>query len=301
MSKTTKIALLVAAVMVILGIAMVTGSLTALGGNYDAFATARYETQTYPLDRDFDRISIDTQTADIRICLAQDGQGMLEISQQEKLNHRVSVENGLLSVTLEDTRDWYDHISLFSVGESGMTLYLPEEDYEALMVKVSTGHVTLSEEMFIGDVRITATTGDIRLEKLTAEAVNVKTSTGRIALTSVTCVGDVDLAVTTGTTRLQGVWCEDLVTTGDTGDITVTDGTANTLSIIRGTGDVRFENADAGQILVETDTGDVTGTLRSEKVFVTETDTGDVRVPATTSGGLCQITTDTGDISIKIS
>jgi hypothetical protein len=40
--------------------------------------------------------------------------------------------------------------------------------------------------------------------------------------------------------------------------------------------------------------------LYSEKIFFTETDTGDIRVPKSTSGGVCEIKTDTGDITFTI-
>jgi len=63
---------------------------------------------------------------------------------------------------------------------------------------------------------------------------------------------------------------------------------------------VEFTACDAGEIVIETDTGDVEGTLLSDKIFITETDTGRIDVPKTTTGGRCQITTDTGDIKIKI-
>ena len=66
------------------------------------------------------------------------------------------------------------------------------------------------------------------------------------------------------------------------------------------TGDVEFDSSDATEIFVETDTGDVTGTLLSEKIFFAETDTGRIEVPKTTSGGKCEIITDTGDIKLNI-
>lgn len=301
MSKTTKIALLLAAVLVVMGTVLLLWAMFGLRWDFHALSTVEYETKTHILSQDFDRIAIYTDTTDIRILLAEDGQGKLVITQQEKQDHRVSVEDGALTIAMEDTRQWYDHITLFSFGESGMTLYLTETDYEALLVELSTGDVSIQEEMYFGNVNIATTTGDIRLDCLTADEVNLSVNTGDITANSVTCHGDVLVAVSTGRTQLRGVWCENLISTGSTGDITVEDGTAKTISITRSTGDVRFKDAEAGEIRVNTDTGDVTGTLRSDKIFVTQTDTGDVRVPKSTSGGLCQITTDTGDIHLEIS
>ena len=46
----------------------------------------------------------------------------------------------------------------------------------------------------------------------------------------------------------------------------------------------------------ETSTGKVKGHLLTDKIFVTSTSTGKVRVPSTESGGICKVTTSTGDI-----
>ena len=54
------------------------------------------------------------------------------------------------------------------------------------------------------------------------------------------------------------------------------------------------------EVFITTDTGNVDGSFLTDKVVLTQTDTGDVDVPKLTSGGRCEITTDTGDISISI-
>ena len=75
---------------------------------------------------------------------------------------------------------------------------------------------------------------------------------------------------------------------------------AEKFSVTRTTGYVKLDGCDASEIVIKTDTGDVTGTLLTEKVFIAHTDTGRVKVPNTTSGGRCEITTDTGNIKITI-
>jgi hypothetical protein len=51
---------------------------------------------------------------------------------------------------------------------------------------------------------------------------------------------------------------------------------------------------------VEITTGDVSGSLRTDKIFNVQA-TGDVNVPKSGTGGLCDITTTTGDIHIRVS
>lgn len=76
---------------------------------------------------------------------------------------------------------------------------------------------------------------------------------------------------------------------------------AEAFSIKRSTGNVRFDNCDAAKIFVETSTGKVSGSLPTDKVFLTHTDTGNIDVPASVTGGKCEISTNTGNIQISIS
>ncbi|MBO5374250.1 MAG: DUF4097 family beta strand repeat protein, partial [Clostridia bacterium] len=113
--------------------------------------------------------------------------------------------------------------------------------------------------------------------------------------------GDVTISVSTGKTYLTNVACQSIISSGSTGDISLKNALAvGKFSIERSTGDVTLESSDAGEIFIETDTGDVEGTLLSDKVFIINTDTGKKDVPNTITGGRCEITTDTGDIKIKI-
>lgn len=51
---------------------------------------------------------------------------------------------------------------------------------------------------------------------------------------------------------------------------------------------------------MKTDTGNVAGSLLSEKVFLTDSGVGRVDGPKTTSGSVCEIRTDTGNIQITL-
>ncbi|MBO5851923.1 MAG: DUF4097 family beta strand repeat protein, partial [Clostridia bacterium] len=91
------------------------------------------------------------------------------------------------------------------------------------------------------------------------------------------------------------------LSSGSTGDVYLENVIAvEKIDIKRSTGDVEFEELDASEIEIKTSTGDVEGTLLTEKTFSIKTNTGDVDVPRLSSGGLCKITTDTGDIDIEI-
>ena len=120
-------------------------------------------------------------------------------------------------------------------------------------------------------------------------------------VTDVTCRDDLTVQVTTGDAELCGVSCRNLVSGGSVGNLRLERViAAEQLSIERSTGHVAFTGCDAGGIHVKTDTGNVAGSLLSEKVFLTDSGVGRVDVPKTTSGGVCEIRTDTGNIQITL-
>jgi len=105
----------------------------------------------------------------------------------------------------------------------------------------------------------------------------------------------------TGDTILNDIKCKDCYFTCDTGDLFMKNVIATgEFHIELDTGDANFDRCDAKSVFVETDTGDISGSFLTDKVFLADTDTGDVDVPKTISGGRCEATTDTGDISLRI-
>jgi DUF4097 and DUF4098 domain-containing protein YvlB len=94
--------------------------------------------------------------------------------------------------------------------------------------------------------------------------------------------GSMELSVSTGQLFLESV-----IVSGD-------------LHAEASTGDIRLDACDAKNLQIQTDTGDVTGTLLSSKIFTAKSDTGKIHVPQTTTGGRCEVTTDTGNIKLEI-
>ena len=113
--------------------------------------------------------------------------------------------------------------------------------------------------------------------------------------------GTIVIHTDTGDTKMSDVQCQDYYSECDTGSLFLKNVIASgSYHFQLDTGDVHFDRCDAKEIYIETDTGDIDGTLLTDKVFLTDTDTGDVNVPKAVSGGRCEITTDTGDITIQV-
>ena len=322
MKTRTKVWLMVAASLVLLGCVLFAGVMASLKWDLTALGTVKYETNTHEISEGFDSICINTDTAQVLLAVSDDGKCRVVCHEEEKATHSVSVENGTLTVKPVDERslhDFFGHIGI-NTDFPRITVYLPGTDYITLTIHGSTCDVEIPRDLSFREVDISLTTGNvdysasasgmiqihtttgyIRTEHITAGALDLSVSTGKVTVSDVTCGGDVTLSVTTGKTDLADLTCRNLISGGSTGDISLQNVIASeAFSIARSTGDVVFEGSDAAGIYVKTDTGDVSGSLLTPKVFLAQTDTGDIDVPNTATGGKCQIITDTGDIHIHI-
>ena len=319
MSNTAKIWLIVASALTLLGIIICVGVMAAVGWDFTKLSTVQYVKNDYEIDFDFDDISINSDTADVRILVSDDEKCKVECYESKNSTHTVSVKDGKLEIALNSNKLWYEYIGI-DFGSPKINVYLPKLEYDALNIKSSTSDVEVAKELIFENIEISVTTGDVNCFASAKENVKIKTSTGdifaesvsaknidfvvttgKINATDIICEEDVCITVSTGKTYITNGKCQSLKSYGNTGDITLNNVIATEkITIERSTGKVKFDGCDAGELLVHTDTGDVSGSLLSEKIFIVRTDTGKISVPASVSGGRCEITTDTGDIKINL-
>lgn len=309
--------LLAAAILVIAGLLLLAAALTMADGSFAAPGTDAFETSVHEPGSDFRRIAVFTDTADIALALSEDGVCRVVFCQEEGEPHSVSVKDGTLSIQAFSEKPWYDFIGL-NFQKPQITLYLPETEYEHLGIGTDTGDAVIPRGFVFGsmdistdtgdvtngasasgEIAVETDTGDIRMENLSAGSLRLSVSTGRINLSGLVCEGDLRSSVSTGRTDIRDSSCLNFFSDGSTGELSLTNVTAaGSFSIGRSTGDVHLSACDAAELDITTDTGDVTGSLLSEKIFLAHSGTGDIDIPDTLSGGLCEISTDTGDIEI---
>ncbi len=302
MSKDKKILLIAAVSLLIVGSIIFAGAMAALGFDFMALSTQRYETNTYEISEDFDNISIDVPTAEILFAVSDDEKCHVQCLEQERLKHSVSVKDETLVINTVDTQKWYDHIGLFG-GNNKLTISLPKSAYASLSIDTDIGNVKIPAEFAFESVRIKGSTADIACRASASDNMEIITDTGNIHV-DYSVAGAIRLTAGTGNINIRaigGAVCKSFYAVSDTGNITARNVVAeNDFQAKSDTGNVNFEGCDAGSITIKTDIGDITGTLLSEKVFITKTDLGDVDVPKTASGGRCEVTTDVGDIRISV-
>ncbi len=285
---------------VLIGLIVFGGAMSMLGWDFNKLSTAKYETNTYEIGDDYKNISIVTKTGDISFAKSDNDKTTVVCYEPTKVKHNVTIKDDTLLVELVDTRKWYEYVTFFSFGIPKITVYLPQDKYDSLSIDTSTSDIQIPKDFTFENIDIKASTGDVNCNASTVNDLKIKLSTGDIKLEKLTA-GNVNLTLSTGKVALTDVNCNSFVSSGSTGDMKLTNVIARKdFNITRSTGDIKFDKCDADELFIETDTGDVSGNLLTSKVFICKTDTGNVSVPPTTEGGKCEITTDTGDIKIKI-
>ncbi|MBE6635802.1 MAG: DUF4097 domain-containing protein [Ruminococcaceae bacterium] len=311
-------------------------ALTMSGCSFVNIFSDKLDTNSYDITESFSDISVNADTADITFLPSEDGICRVVCRESKRLTHTPSVEDGRLTITCSRKTKWYDHIMAFD--NSSVTVYLPSEKYGRLAVSASTSDVKIPKDfsfdsieisLSTGDVtshasadeaiKITVSTGKILLGDISASSLEVGTSTGDITLSKITLSGDLITSVSTGDIKISDLTCQNLSSDGTTGDIdfnnvtafgdlTVNRSTGKTnmtstyaakFSIEADTGKVMISRCDADEVMIKTSTGDVTCTFMSEKIVYTDTSTGDIDIERSATGGICDITTSTGDITVR--
>lgn len=319
MNKSKKTWVIIGCSLTVVGLFIFIGAMAALKFDFNMLNTAKYVSNTYEADGFFNKISIDTNIADVILVPSDDEKCRVVCYEQERLKHSVTVKDQTLIIDTVDNRKWYEHIGI-SFGKMEVTVYLPHKEYASILIDSDTGDIDIPRDFSFENIRITGATGDVTLsasasnsitirvstgtiaaDNIAAEEISLSTATGNINISSAETKGLINAETNTGRIKLADVACTNFTAESDTGNISLKNvKAADSFSIKSSTGDVKFESSDAGRIYVKTSTGDVTGTLLSEKVFITDTSTGDVSVPKSVTGGECEIITSTGDIEINI-
>lgn len=319
MSKKSGFWIFLGTLLVILGLLGFTVLMGSIDWDFSKLGTSNYETNTHGIDDDFTNIVIDVETANVVFLPSEDGECKVVCHEDPDYKHLIFVDNGTLHIS--SAKGIKFNFNWLNFDRQIITVYLPKSEYSSLSIDTDTGGVNLPKDFSFGSIDISLDTGDakvfasatehinietdtgsILLENASAGSVDLDTQTGRITVSALICGGDLRVDVDTGKANIKNTNCHSFFSDGDTGDIHLESLVADEkINIERDTGDVTFLEIDAAEIYIDTDTGDIEGSLLSGKMFTADTNTGSIRIPSDSVGGICKLSTNTGDIKVTIS
>ena len=299
MKTAQKVWITIAIFLIVAGTAIGFAAIKNLNYDFSKFATEQFVSEEHLINEEFKDIKVDVNTSDIEFVRSSDTNCMVVCIDSQKVKHNVFVENDTLFISIEDNRKWYDYIGI-SFGNMSITVHLPKERYDALNIKSDTSDIIVPSNIGFKNAAIETDTGNIEFLASLYEALNISTDTGDIEIKDIK-PKSLKLETSTGKIAIDKIVSEKVDVESNTGDIKILNTIVDDFIVKSDTGDVWFKDCDAAQIFIKTSTGDVEGLLLSEKIFITKTSTGNISVPKTTSGGKCEVVTDTGDIKFEIS
>ena len=299
MNRSTAVWLIIGGVLILAGAIIFCTVMSMLNWNFKSLDTNKYETNVYESNESVGEVKIDVTTADVTFKPSEDGKIKVVCYENTKIRYTVTVNNGVLTITENDYRKWYDHIGI-GFDSPRIDVYLPTASSYAIDMDITTGDVSIAKDFKLLAVEIRITTGDLKCLASSAESIKIENTTGDVTLENTIVEKDVYVHYTSGGLTMKNVTVgEHTVIQGTTGDIAFHGGFGAKVSVKSSTGDITFENFDANEMNIETTTGDVTGTLRTSKFFMVDTTTGDVNVERYWRGHQCNIKTSSGDVSIE--
>lgn len=313
MKKSTKIALLVAAALLVIGAVLCAVSLQSVGFDFYRLSTSNgrskeMKKETFDAQEIF-KIQLEIDIDDLHLIRSEDSQIHLQYTNWDNRKYEVSSNGGTLTVAQGVGKGPYS-IQWFSFDfgdeNNDMLLALPEGYAGDLQISSDVGNVELEEALRLsGSLDCQLDSGSFRADSLTAPRITVETDIGSITgsgwsagtyLFLATQTGDIDLE----SSQVAG----DLICQTDIGEITLSAVESGTVQLSTQTGDIHLERLRADSITASTDIGDISGTLvgvEAEYTIFTETDIGDSNLKdrAGTTQRQLELETETGDISVQ--
>lgn len=256
-------------------------------------------TKTSVIEESFSSIIINADTIDINIYLSNDGSSKISYTTTDSYNIDFSVNNNTLEINQYDNKKLYE--LLFNFSNLKLDLYLNIQTLDDLTIINSTGDINIVDELNFDNINITSSTGDTLINDVTCNYLIYKGSTCDVKLENSNINNDLNIKTSTGEIILSNVMSNNAFFTSSTGDIILSNVLVDqSLNILGSTADVIFNEIDASNITVKLSTGDVEGVINTDKIFIVKTSSGKIKIPECTTGGICKITTSTGDINLKI-
>ncbi len=309
MKKAKKIAIIVALSMIAVGIICSVGSLALVRFDVAELDTMEWENKTYTVEETFSNISIQGEDATVSLVPSTDGTCKVVCTENEAIYDKVAVVDNTLTIERVDERQWYHNVGMH-FEEAEITVYLPESEYEKLVIDNDSGRVDVLSDFTFAEANVHNTSGRTNFMADVEGTLKVENTSGGMYVGE-NCVGDLSIKGTSGTIEVMSVVATGTVEVdGSSGGISVskvecenifvenTSGVLH-LSEITATGDVNVKGTSGGVHLEDVECKTLTGSNSSGKIYCTNViASGDINLD-NSSGGIALEACDAANLNLS--
>ena len=278
--------------------ALIFGLALSLTGCMRMFSkgNAKAEVNTYEFEDKIDSVVIETTSFDVRIKKAAGNKTVVILREADLLRHDVECKDGVLRIAKRKTEGAVNAVNI----PLEIEVQLPKDKYPHIDINTGSGDIAVDADFTFDDAVYVASSGDVFSEVDVTGTLRSETGSGDQHISNV-YGRSVEASSSSGDVTVSAVYGTDVSVKTSSGKAELRDVVIKgKLNVNTSSGDVILSRCDAAAITVRTTSGDVTGELLSGKEFSASTGSGSVRIPESTSGGICEIKTGSGDIRITV-
>ncbi len=322
MKKTVIIALVIAAVCLVAGVAAIgvfigLNSDQTIGDMFEKNVVESYEVATKEFAPDFERVSIIENEAEVELIRAVVGSPRIEYSKVEDRDYIVTVEDGILDIRVDDRRSSFLNFNV-TFKRMFLRVYLPADAYDTLFIDSSSGSVTVPADFTFGEAAVEASSGSVNFEAAVTGSANIKTSSGSVRLANL-CPETMDVETTSGSIKVTDAGAGEAKIMTTSGGATVTGGQYGDIEVGSSSGAIRVEKISADSAAVQASSGGVdliecqvsgnaqvktsSGTIEfvscSAGTITAEASSGAITLERTVASGLAQLSNSSGGVTFN--
>lgn len=332
-----KIFVILGTILLVAGLALFVGGMTAGGWDFSILSTVRYTQKSYDAEGEITSLHVEYSDASISVEYSETAK-TVHIDYPVRLNERdeevsqiqISEKDGTLS--LVEHVEWEKNLFQWSLGNSpAVRVVLPAGQEISLDLYTQNGSVSWEGEgEALPSLSLRSDNGSISASgALTvAEDATFSTSNGSVQISGVAAAGDLTLRTANGSVRTENISADSLEARSSNGslrlaDIAAADSltaktahgsvelfgnvTAKTLTVSTSSGDIAMRDGkiDAQEIAMATEYGNIEANgsvfagTQSDYTVLVSTGLGESNV-SDSAGGSRKLTLSTGTGSIRI-
>ncbi len=283
MKKSTKISLIVAVVLILVGAIFSVTAMAMVSFDWTAFNTEHFRETGFTITEDFENIEIKAVDLDVWLTESPNDDCYITTIDSKHIVTEVEVVDNTLKINRVDRRSWHEYVTFgFYEEEINLLICLPKAKYTTLNLMTSGGNVDIPKAFEFENATINTVSGNVDVNELKAERLNIVTVSGNIDLDNGIAT-KLKIGATSGNIELENTVATE------------------TIKIDTTSGDVSFECIDAADYEMHTASGNIEGSIVTPKQFYTSTSSGFIAVPESEDPtGDFVISTTSGDCKITL-
>lgn len=306
MHKGTKIAIIIAAVLLVVGCVMAGIGYTVSGGNI----TVTYEEKEKHEKRFSDEVSkieVELRAERVELYVISGDEYLVEYYDNVRKYFDVELDGDTLRVARNNVRvKWYENIHIgFEEPIVDVRIGVPAEFYGEVELSTGSGGISVEGLTLEKPLKVTAGSGGIGVNNVYCLELTASTGSGGISIDGVTVIKDAGISAGSGGIRAEELRCgEKFEAEAGSGAIKLENCQADTVRLKTASGSINFEDFSYdSSAYIRAGSGGVRGELtgREEDYSIrSDTGSGSCNLPKHTDNGDKILDVSTGSGSIKI-